>query len=113
MMKKWAVLCITLVLAIVLVACGEMSSKFSPMEVVNAALLEAKEPLAYYGEYTMLIDDEPEDYMMKEWVTKDKKRRVETTSEDGTEEVIGVNDGELFSMHDKATNTVMIMEISE
>ncbi|MEK3934435.1 outer membrane lipoprotein carrier protein LolA [Sporosarcina sp. FSL W7-1349] len=104
---------ILLFFAIGLAACNTGESKFSPQEVLNTALQDADQPLAYYGEYTIKMNDDSSDIETKEWVAADGKRRIEMTFGNGAEQTITVNDGKHLSMYDKATNTAMIAEITE
>lgn len=102
-----------LVFAMGLAACNNEENKFSPQEVVNAALKEADEQIAFYGEFTMSMNDDEGDIYAKQWVAKDGKRRIEMTSEDGSEETVAVNDGTNMTMYDKASNTATIMAMSQ
>lgn len=112
-MKRFIGLSMMLIFTIMLAACGTESNMLSPQEVVNSVLQESNEPISYYGEYTLSIGDGSADSIGKEWVTEDKKYRIEMISEDGEEEIIGVNDGKSVSMYDKASHTVMVMEVDE
>lgn len=102
-----------LIFAVGLAACNAGETSYSPQEVVNEALKGADEPIAFYGEYTMAMNDDAGDMYAKQWTAKDGKRRIEMMSEDGTEEIVAVNDGVTMTMYDKANNTAMIMPISE
>lgn len=102
-----------LVFAIGLAACNAGETSYSPQEVVNEALKGADEPIAFYGEYTMAMNDDAGDMYAKQWTAKDGKRRIEMTSEDGSEETVAVNDGKNVMIYDKASNAATIMEMSE
>lgn len=102
-----------LVFAVGLAACNAGETSYSPQEVVNEALKGADEPIAFYGEYTMAMNDDAGDLYAKQWTAKDGKRRIEMTSEEGAEETVMVNDGATMTMYDKASHTAMIMPISE
>ncbi|MDW0115030.1 DUF4412 domain-containing protein [Sporosarcina saromensis] len=99
--------------AIGLAACNTEHNKFSPQEVVNAALKGADEQIDFYGEFTMKTNDDEGDYYGKQWVAKDGKRRIEMASADGAEETIAVNDGTNMTMYDKASNTATIMAMTQ
>ncbi|MEZ7171783.1 outer membrane lipoprotein carrier protein LolA [Sporosarcina sp. OR05] len=99
--------------AVGLAACNTEHNKFSPQEVVNAALKGADEQIDFYGEFTMKTNDDEGDYYGKQWVAKDGKRRIEMASVDGTEETIAVNDGTNMTMYDKASNTASVMAMTQ
>ncbi|MEY9974183.1 outer membrane lipoprotein-sorting protein [Lysinibacillus sp. RC46] len=92
-----------------LVGCNTEGS-YSPQEIIDHALQETKEPLTYYGEYTMDIGEAGEKAQVKEWI-KDGKRRIESTTENG-EHSIAVNDGSQIMMYDVVKNTVHKLDIS-
>lgn len=102
-----------MLLGIVLTACGTEKDLLSPKEVVNTMLQEADEPLSYYGEYTTVSGDDPEDYETKEWIRKDQKRRIELTSASDGEQLVMVNDGKTITMFDKVENTALVMTIED
>ena len=116
-MMKWIkpllAISFLLVFAVGLAACNTEDNKFSPQEVVNAALKGADEQIDFYGEFTMKTNDDEGDFYAKQWVAKDGKRRIEMASADGTEETIAVNDGTNMTMYDKASNTATIMAMTE
>ncbi|MDM5247765.1 outer membrane lipoprotein-sorting protein [Lysinibacillus sp. G4S2] len=93
-----------------LVGCNTEGS-YSPQEIIDHALQETKEPLAYYGEYTMDMGEAGGKAQIKEW-TKDGKRRIETTAENG-EHSIAVNNGSQVMMYDVVKNTVHKIDISK
>ncbi|MFJ7886512.1 outer-membrane lipoprotein carrier protein LolA [Lysinibacillus xylanilyticus] len=93
-----------------LVGCNTEGS-YSPQEIIDHALQETKEPLAYYGEYTMDMGEIGGKAQVKEW-TKDGKRRIETTTENG-EHSIAVNNGSQVIMYDVVKNTVHKIDISK
>ncbi|WP_427110173.1 LolA family protein [Lysinibacillus xylanilyticus] len=93
-----------------LVGCNTEGA-YSPQEIIDHALQETKEPLAYYGEYTMDMGEIGGKAQVKEW-TKDGKRRIETTTENG-EHSIAVNNGSQVIMYDVVKNTVHKIDISK
>jgi outer membrane lipoprotein-sorting protein len=93
-----------------LVGCNTEGS-FSPQEIIDQALQETKEPLTYYGEYTMDMGEIGGKAQVKEW-TKDGKRRIEMTAENG-EHIITVNNGSQVIMYDVVKNTVHKIDIGE
>ncbi|MFE3573543.1 outer membrane lipoprotein carrier protein LolA [Lysinibacillus sp. NPDC059133] len=93
-----------------LVGCNTEGS-YSPQEIIDQALQETKEPLTYYGEYTMDMGDIGGKAQVKEW-TKDGKRRIEMTAENG-EHIITVNNGSQIIMYDVVKNTVHKMDIGK
>lgn len=93
-----------------LVGCNTEGA-YSPQEIIDHALQETQEPLAYYAEYTMDMGEVGGKAQVKEW-TKDGKRRVEVTSDEG-EHIISVNNGsEIISYNVKAKSAFKI-DISE
>lgn len=112
-MKRMISLSVMVLIGILLTACGTETSSLSPQEVVNTFLQESDEPLSYYGEYTTIFSGGTENYETKEWISKDQKRRIETTSLENGEQIIAVNDGKAITMYDKTGNTAMVMELSE
>lgn len=104
---------ILLFFAVGLAACSAGEIKFSPQEVVNTALQEADEPIAFYGEYTLQSNDDESAVKVEQWVAKDGKRRIEMKTADGDLEMISVNDGKTISTYDTTTNTAMIMNMAE
>ncbi|MCL1694521.1 outer membrane lipoprotein-sorting protein [Lysinibacillus sp. BPa_S21] len=93
-----------------LVGCNTEGA-YSPQEIIDHALQETQESLAYYAEYTMDMGEVGGKAQVKEW-TKDGKRRVEVTSDKG-EHIISVNNGsEIISYNVKAKSAFKI-DISE
>ncbi|MEY9979595.1 outer membrane lipoprotein carrier protein LolA [Lysinibacillus sp. RC79] len=92
-----------------LVGCNTEGS-YSPQEIIDQALQETKEPITYYGEYTMDMGDIGGKAQVKEW-TKDGKRRIEMTAENG-EHIITVNNGSQVIMYDVVKNTVHKMDMN-
>jgi len=84
---------------------------YSPQEIIDQALQETKEPLTYYAEYKMDMGDVGGKAQVKEW-TKDGKRRIETTAENG-EHIISVNNGSQVIIYDGVKNTVHKMDLGE
>ncbi|MFJ7183062.1 LolA family protein [Lysinibacillus xylanilyticus] len=93
-----------------LVGCNTEGS-YSPQEIIDQALQETKEPLTYYAEYKMDMGDVGGKAQVKEW-TKDGKRRIETTAENG-EHIISVNNGSQVIIYDVVKNTVHKMDLGE
>lgn len=84
---------------------------YSPQEIIDQALQETKEPLTYYAEYKMDMDEAGGKAQVKEWV-KDDKRRVEITADNG-EHIITANNGSQIIMYDVVKNTVHKMDIGK
>lgn len=93
-----------------LVGCNTQGS-YSPQEIIDQALQETKEADTYYGEYTMDMGELGGKAQVKEW-TKDGKRRIEMTSENG-EHIISVNNGSQLITYDVVGNTVHKMNYAE
>ncbi|MGE7688465.1 LolA family protein [Lysinibacillus sp. NPDC097214] len=93
-----------------LVGCNTEGS-YSPQEIIDQALQEMKEPLTYYAEYKMDMDDVGGKAQVKEWI-KDDKRRIEITADNG-EHIITVNNGSQIIMYDVVKNTVHKMDIGK
>ena len=93
-----------------LVGCNTEGA-YSPQEIIDQALQETKEPLTYYGEYKMDMGEIGGKAQVKEW-TKDGKRRVEITAENG-EHIITVNNGSQIIMYDVVKNTVHKMDMGK
>ncbi|MFJ6208523.1 outer membrane lipoprotein carrier protein LolA [Lysinibacillus sp. NPDC092081] len=93
-----------------LVGCNTEGS-YSPQEIIDQALQETKEPLTYYGEYKMDMGEIGGKAQVKEW-TKDGKRRIEMTAENG-EHIITVNNGSQIIIYDVVKNTVHKMDLGE
>ncbi len=98
------------VLTFSLVGCNTEAS-YSPQEIIDQALQETKEPLTYYGEYTMDMGEAGGKAQIKEW-TKDGKRRIEIIGENG-ENSIAVNDGSQIITYDVKANKALKMDISK
>ncbi|MGA3677797.1 LolA family protein [Lysinibacillus agricola] len=98
------------VLTFSLVGCNTEAS-YSPQEIIDQALQETKEPLTYYGEYTMDMGEAGGKAQIKEW-TKDGKRRIEIIGENG-ENSISVNDGSQIITYDVKANKAFKMDISK
>ncbi|MFJ7953885.1 outer membrane lipoprotein carrier protein LolA [Lysinibacillus sp. NPDC096418] len=97
-------------LSIGLFACNT-ESPFSPQEVIAQVLQETEAISSYYGEYTMDMGEVGGLAKVKEW-TKDGKRRIEMTTEDG-EHNITVYDGVHTISFDVVKNHVLKMELPE
>lgn len=93
-----------------LVGCNTEGT-YSPQEIIDQALQETKEPLTYYAEYKMDMGEIGGEAQVKEW-TKDGKRRVEITADNG-EHIITVNNGSQVTLYDVVKNTVHKMDIDE
>lgn len=112
-MKKGILVGVMMLLGIILTACGSENNLLSPQEVVDTMLQESDEALSYYGEYTTIYDEETEDYVTKEWIRKDQKRRIELTSEENGDQMVMINDGKTVTMYDKVENTAMVMVMDD
>ncbi len=89
-----------------LVGCNTEAS-YSPQEIIEQALQESREPLTYYGEYTLDMGELGGKAQVKEWV-KNSNRRIEMKG-DNDEHVITVKtDSELIS-YDVTQNTAYKM----
>ncbi|KOS60132.1 outer membrane lipoprotein carrier protein LolA [Lysinibacillus agricola] len=93
-----------------LVGCNTEGS-YSPQEIIDQALQETTEPLTYYGEYKMDMGEIGGKAQVEEW-TKDGKRRIEMTAENG-EHIITVNNGSQVIIYDVVKNTVHKIDIGE
>ncbi len=80
-----------------LVGCNTEAS-YSPQEIIDQALQETKEPLTFYGEFTMDLGEAGGTAHVKEW-SKEGKRRIDMTTENG-EHVISINNGSEIMMYD-------------
>jgi len=93
---------------------SESANQFSPEQVINNALDE--EIRSYYAEADLITHaagKEPEKILLKEWVSKDGKRRTETQKEDGSEHNIAVNDGSKLISYEPEKNQAFIVEDEE
>lgn len=93
-----------------LVGCNS-ETPYSPQEIIDQALQETKEPLTYYGEYTMDMGEVGGMAHVKEW-SKDGKRRIDMTTENG-EHFISVNNGSQIILYDVVEKTAQTMNYKE
>ncbi|WP_249645799.1 MULTISPECIES: outer membrane lipoprotein-sorting protein [unclassified Lysinibacillus] len=107
---KWKKTCraagLIAVMTFSLVGCNTEAS-YSPQEIIEQALQESKEPLTYYGEYTLDMGELGGKAQVKEWV-KDGNRRMEMTG-DNDEHVISVMTDSQVISYDVAENTAYKM----
>jgi outer membrane lipoprotein-sorting protein len=100
-------------LLIGLFGCSQSSDKneFLPEQVLTNALEEYEKPFAYYGEAEMTMyenENKLETVYLKEWVSEDGKRRVE--SMEGENINIATFDGEKFISYNPNEKTAYIIE---
>jgi len=93
-----------------LVGCNTEAS-YSPQEIIDQALQETKEPLTYYGEFTMDMGEAGGIAHVKEW-SKDGKRRIDMTTENG-EHFISANNGSQIILYDVVEKTAQTMNYKE
>ncbi len=93
-----------------LVGCNTDAS-YSPQEIIDQALQETKEPLTYYGEFTMDMGEAGGIAHVKEW-SKEGKRRIDMTTENG-EHFISVNNGSQIILYDVVEKTAQKMNYKE
>ncbi|WP_155590769.1 LolA family protein [Lysinibacillus cavernae] len=89
-----------------LVGCNTEVS-YSPQEIMEQALQESKEPLTYYGEYTLDMGELGGTAQVKEWV-KDGNRRMELTGDNGEHVITVTTDSQVIS-YDVTENTAYKM----
>ncbi|WP_240377051.1 LolA family protein [Bacillus piscicola] len=101
------------VITIGLFGCSSQENQYSPEQVINNALEETTELEAYYAEAEMTTEEkgkDPEQILMKEWVSKEGKRRIETVNQDGSEKSIAVNDGANLTSYQPETKQAFVIE---
>ncbi|WP_025114895.1 LolA family protein [Lysinibacillus fusiformis] len=89
-----------------LVGCNTEAS-YSPQEIIEQALQESREPLTYYGEYTLDMGELGGKAQVKEWV-KNSNRRIEMKGDNGEHVITVKTDSELIS-YDVTQNTAYKM----
>ncbi|MGM8212176.1 LolA family protein [Virgibacillus sp. W0430] len=96
-----------------LFGCSTEISQYSPDQVINNALEETTEALAYYAEAEMTMEtgDDIENMETKEWYNGDGKMRMEITDESGL--TILVNDSKSVKTYEKEKNRAFIMSDPE
>lgn len=99
-------------LSIGLAACSSADNQYSPEQVINNAMKENEEPLAYYAEATMSMTAE-EEIQLKEWRSKDGKVKVETEGATEEERGITVNDGQMITMYQEGLNQAFVSDDGE
>lgn len=109
--------CLTMIgLMIVLFGCSSHSG-FLPEQVLQNALNESHEPAAYYAEVEMKTTigegKDPEQLLIKEWVSKDGKRRSEAEARDGSGKTVTVYDGARLTIYQPEIKQAMVSEDSE
>lgn len=101
------------VLALGLAACSSGDNQYSPEQVINNAMKENEEPLAYYAESTMSMTAEEEQIQLKEWRSKDGKVKVETEGATEEEQGVTVNDGQTITMYQESLNQAFVSDDGE
>lgn len=113
-MKRLLVL-LTLVM-FTLYGCSSSLNEYSPDQVIQNALNEKNEGEAYYAESTWTTKEQgkvTETMTMKEWSSKDGKKRVETIGKDESENGITVNDGARLITYMPGDKKAFIFESEE
>ena len=93
-----------------LVGCNSEAS-YTPQEIIDQALQESKEPLTYYGEYTLDMGELGGKAQVKEWV-KDSNRRIEMTGDNGEHVITVKNDAKVIS-YDVTEKTAYTIDYSQ
>ncbi|WP_445480263.1 LolA family protein [Lysinibacillus irui] len=93
-----------------LVGCNTEVS-YTPQEIIEQALHESKEPLTYYGEYTLDMGELGGKAYVKEWV-KDRNKRIEMTGDNGEHVITVTKDAEVIS-YDVTEHTAYTMAYSQ
>lgn len=103
-----------IVLTFGLVACSTSESAFSPEEIVQQAIAEGDKALTYYGEAVLTVEDIAftDTVEIKEWQSKEGKRRIETISKINPEKATAIYDGLQLISYDEVTNTAYIFDMS-
>ncbi|SFE83874.1 Outer membrane lipoprotein-sorting protein [Alteribacillus iranensis] len=104
---------ISLTGVIIMAGCSSGENQYSPAEVINNALEETTELGAYYAEAEMMTNEkgkDPEQILMKEWVSEEGKRRIETETQDGSGKSITVNDGTNLISYQPETKQAFVVE---
>ncbi|WP_245580969.1 LolA family protein [Paenibacillus ginsengihumi] len=103
-------------LMIVLFGCSS-HSEFLPEQALQNALNESHEPAAYYAEAeikTMIGEGkETEHLFIKEWISKDGKRRSEAEARDGSGKTVTVHDGARLIIYQPELRQAMVSEDPE
>lgn len=100
-------------LSVSLVGCSNVGNEFSPEQVIQKTLADSAKVPSYYGESVMKFNDGTGDMEIKEWVSKDGKRRVETVMPETGEKSIAVNDGDKLISYDEAANTAFVIDVKD
>src|SRR5690554_2705578 len=104
---NWLKASVFLVLtSIGLVACTTSNQTFSPEEIIQQTIAESDKIISYYGESVMTIEDVDfsDTIEIKEWQSKEGKRRTETVSVNSTGKATSVNDGSQIISYDESSN---------
>lgn len=100
------------VMSIGLYACSTEDSQYSPEQVIQNALKDTEKVSSYYAEAVMNSVDDSGEILMKEWYA-DGKRRTETELKGTEDKAIAVNDGKQLTLYETATNSAMVVELSD
>ncbi|MBM4765195.1 outer membrane lipoprotein carrier protein LolA [Bacillus sp. B15-48] len=88
-------------------------NQFTPEQVISNALEEPEGLGTYYAEAAMTTKEqgvEAEKLVLKEWVSKEGKRRTETENADGSNVNIAVNDGTKLISYQPEINKAFVIE---
>lgn len=113
-MKRLLVLLTSVIFA--LFGCSSSLHEYSPDQVIQNALNEKNNDEAYYAESTWTTTEQgkvTESLTMKEWHSKDGKKRVETIGKDESENGITVNDGARLITYMPGDKKAFIFESEE
>ncbi|MDV6377053.1 outer membrane lipoprotein carrier protein LolA [Sporosarcina sp. GW1-11] len=109
--KKWMSGAAVIVLSLGLAACSTEDNQYSPEQVINNAMKETEEPLSYYGEATMNVEEE--ELHFKEWRTKEGKFKMDMDGATAEERTVTVNDGQKITLYQESLNQALISEDGE
>ncbi|PIC64056.1 hypothetical protein CSV79_08335 [Sporosarcina sp. P13] len=109
--KKWMSGVAIAFLSLGLAACSTEDNQYSPEQVINNAMKETEEPLSYYGEATMIVDEE--ELHFKEWRTKDGKFKMDMDGGIAEARGVTVNDGQTMTMYQESMNQALVSEDGE
>lgn len=104
---------ILVAMSVLFVGCASGENQFSPEQVINNALEGTTEMGAYYGESEMKTSENGQDMehlLMKEWVSEDGKRRVETMDRNTGKTSIAVNDGNNLTSYEPEAKQAFVIE---
>ncbi|GAB2670959.1 outer membrane lipoprotein carrier protein LolA [Paenibacillus thermoaerophilus] len=91
--------------------------EFLPEQVLQQALDESQEPGAYYAEVEMKTTygegKDPELILMKEWASKDGKKRTEAEARDGSGKTVTVHDGARLIIYQPELKQAMVSDDPE